>query len=803
MVVIGGTFNEFNGQPCNKLIGWDAANAYETFPGLFTDSLILPRALSVFQGDLIAAGNMNGDTRVMRWDGNSWAILGGSFSGAVLEFTVYNGQLIAAGNFTGYDGAPLNRVAGWDGTNWISMGGGFDDEVRALEVHNDTLFSGGRFRNSGDGAIDLERIAYWNGVDWAPVSSGLNGKVTDLMSTVHGLWITGSFTYDMDSTIALAGTCSHNVGYSSFPLPPMPYGATLIHSDQFGDGISGNGSSWFGDGAEFRRTGCWNIDWVVGINGYEFTSGTFLSTPGYTEWGIAMLVPGASHSTIDAAGVRSGLLPNSLFYTDITQGMSAYTIPTNSNAPLVYAMGPCAAASSNGSIHASRPSLSNVGPSGFWPGPMCSDTSESFLNEYLQVWNVDKGMIWDHLDHFNDPGYMTPYTLESWPANGDTQNGEAARLSPFHDLDSDGIYEPAEGECPLIRGDREIHFILSSRYPEPNWPLPAELELAVTAYAYDTQPGDTTYHTSFLNLKYINRSAEVYDTLLLGFLIEIDLGCYYDDYIGCDTLLSMAFGFNGDAFDEDCGGVPGHGGHSPSFGVVSLNSPLHSFSLLGSSQNLQGPPMNSASLYERLLGRWNDGTPITVSCSNDPSAAETRYMYSSDVGDVNGFCETGCNNYSGDRRFISSYGPFLNVAPGDTICLDLALIFAQDTLGDNFTSVSLLKQKAAAVKAWYDQSGLSCTQDVALGMPTTARPLGSLLSIAPNPATDLARITLGATAGGELRVLTPTGQVIRSQRYAAHTTALELDLAGLPNGTYLLQTVEPKEIRCGRLVVLH
>jgi hypothetical protein len=54
-----------------------------------------------------------------------------------------------------------------------------------------------------------------------------------------------------------------------------------------------------------------------------------------------------------------------------------------------------------------------------------------------------------------------------------------------------------------------------------------------------------------------------------------------------------------------------------------------------------------------------------------------------------------------------------------------------------------------------------------------------------------------------LRVLTPTGQVIRSQRYAAHTTALELDLAGLPNGTYLLQTVEPKEIRCGRLVVLH
>jgi len=107
------------------------------------------------------------------------------------------------------------------------------------------------------------------------------------------------------------------------------------------------------------------------------------------------------------------------------------------------------------------------------------------------------------------------------------------------------------------------------------------------------------------------------------------------------------------------------------------------------------------------------------------------------------------------------------------------------------------------VKAWYDQSDLSCTQDVALGMPTAARPLGSLLSIAPNPATHQVRIMLGETQGGELRILSPTGQMIRSQRFPAHTPALDLDLAGLPNGTYLLQALERQEVRCGRLVVLH
>jgi hypothetical protein len=78
-----------------------------------------------------------------------------------------------------------------------------------------------------------------------------------------------------------------------------------------------------------------------------------------------------------------------------------------------------------------------------------------------------------------------------------------------------------------------------------------------------------------------------------------------------------------------------------------------------------------------------------------------------------------------------------------------------------------------------------------------------MLSIVPNPASERARIALGATDGGELRVLTPTGQMIRSQRYAAHTNTLELDLAGLRNGTYLVQTLERNGVRCGRLVVLH
>lgn len=803
-VVIGGTFTEFNGQPCNRLIGWDGANDYETFPGFFTDSLLLPRALIEFQGDLVATGNMNGGTRIMRWDGSDWSSMGGIFTGSVLELAVHNGQLIAGGSFTANDGAPLKRIAFWDGTAWISLGGGLDDQVQALVVHNDTLFAGGRFRNSGDGSTDLERIAYWNGVDWYPVSSGLNGSVTDLMSTPNGLWIAGGFTSDMDGTVAGSGACAHNgTAFSSFPLPPLDNEATLFHSVQFGYGISDGSSSWFCDGSNFHRTGCWEIERVVSLNGVDYGEGGLLSASGSVRWDIGRLVSGSVVANTEVAGVSFGLIPNNGFYLDMWSGKPNYTIPANSGAAAIQFMSLSATGSSGGNIYATPPYYSDQVTNRFWPGPVCNDTIESYLNRYLQIWEIDKGMIWEHISHWSDPGYVIPYEIQNWPSHGDTQNGEPSNLSPFNDLDGDGSYEPLLGETPMIRGDKEVHFILSNRYPEIGWPEPTRLDIGVNAYAFHSAPGDTLWHTSFLNLRSINRSSQFYDTLMLGLFTDLDLGCANDDLIGCDTILNMGFSFNGVDFDPDCNGLPGHGARTPSFGIVSLNAEMFAFSMMLDGPGWNGIPEDGPALHNRLLGRWNDGSPMRVSCSNDPSAPVTRYMFATGVSDSTGYSENGCNNAPGYRRFISSYGPFLNVAPGDTICLEFALIFAQDTLGDNFTSVSLLKQKAAAVKAWYDQSGLSCTQDVALGMPTTARPLGSVLSIAPNPAADQVRITLGATAGGELRVLTPTGQLVRSQRYAAHTTALELDLAGLPNGTYLLQTVEPKEIRCGRLVVLH
>jgi hypothetical protein len=802
-VVIGGQFTEFNGQPCNRLIGWDGANDYETFPGLFTDSLTLPRALVEFQGDLIATGNMNGGTRVMRWDGTSWTAMGGFFAGAVREFVVRDGQLIAGGSFTGVDGAPIKRVAVWDGSDWNSLGNGFADQVNALAVHHDTLFAGGQFRNSGDGATDLERIAFWTGVDWSPLSSGLNGNVTDLMSTPNGLWISGDFTYDMDSTVAVSRVCSHNgSAYVGFPLPPMPYGAALFHSDQFGNGLSDGASTWFGDGSNFQKAGCWNIERIESLNGGEYAEGRVLRTDGGVDQNVGRLLPGNSNVTSDIAGVRFGLSPNNGFYFD-PRGRPNYTIPSEGNASTVFSMSPCAAGTVSGQLLASGPSYPTQGLNGFWPGPTCSDTTTSYLENYLQAWTIDKGMIWDHMDHWDDPGYAVPHDIASWPGNGDVANGEPEMLSPFNDIDQDGEYEPEQGESPLIRGDREVHFILSSRYPQLNWPSPTGLDLSVTAFAFQATAADTLWQTTFLNLKYVNRSGLTYDTLYLGFAADFDIGCWNDDYTGCDTTLGLAFNYNANPSDLTCTGLPGFGQHPPAFGISVLNTELHSFSYIGQNISNHTSPNTPPELFNRLRGFWNNGDTIRSGCSDDPQLPPTRYTFPSEVQDLSGISEFTCISAPSDRRFISSYGPFLNVAPGDTICLEFALIFAQDTLGDNFTSVSLLKQKAAAVKAWYDQSGLSCTQDVALGMPTTARPLGSLLSIAPNPATDLARITLGATAGGELRVLTPTGQVIRSQRYAAHTTALELDLAGLPNGTYLLQTVEPKEIRCGRLVVLH
>jgi hypothetical protein len=128
------------------------------------------RALAVYQGQLIAAGDLDDGTGptlngVARWNGVSWLPLGGGITGgSVHDLFVHDARLIAAGHFTTAGGQPAANIARWDGASWSPMGGGTNQRVSALTVYGGQLVAAGDFTSAG--GQPTRGIARWNGVSW-------------------------------------------------------------------------------------------------------------------------------------------------------------------------------------------------------------------------------------------------------------------------------------------------------------------------------------------------------------------------------------------------------------------------------------------------------------------------------------------------------------------------------------------------------------------------------------------------------------------------------------------------------------
>jgi len=193
-LIASGFFTTAGGQTVNRIARWDG-EAWHPFTsggqiGVAVGSPFVPHvdALSVYNGDLIAAGNFwtaGGQTvnRIARWDGSSWQPFSsggqiGLASGSMATLTIWNGELIVGGTsgFTTAGGQTVNRIARWDGSVWHSFtsGGqiGVNNAVRALTVRNGDLIAAGEFTTAGGQTVN--GIARWDGTSggWNPFTSG-------------------------------------------------------------------------------------------------------------------------------------------------------------------------------------------------------------------------------------------------------------------------------------------------------------------------------------------------------------------------------------------------------------------------------------------------------------------------------------------------------------------------------------------------------------------------------------------------------------------------------------------------------
>ena len=211
----------------------------------------------------------------------------------------------------------------------------------------------------------------------------------------------------------------------------------------------------------------------------------------------------------------------------------------------------------------------------FWAGPVSTDADAGTY--YDKLWKVSREEIEYHQLHYADAGYEMPEGIANWPAHGRTEYGESAHLAPYKNVSGNNSYTPSMGDYPLINGDQAL-FLVNNDACGNHTETGGEslgVEILSMAYAYN-DPDEDLQNTIFLSYELRNKSSNNYKDFYFGCFGDFDIGYSRDDYIGCDTLLNLMYGYNGTDIDG-AGEVGSYGENPPAQGAMLLNQTMNAF----------------------------------------------------------------------------------------------------------------------------------------------------------------------------------------------------------------------------------
>lgn len=351
--------------------------------------------------------------------------------------------------------------------------------------------------------------------------------------------------------------------------------------------------------------------------------------------------------------------------------------------------------------------------------------------------------------------YATDWT--AWPVD---------KGAPFIDRNNNGVYDPP----PAFSETFTVDSLISTNADEPGvagvdpnspadqviWTVyndlnvaqaqgfagsePLGLEIQKTVWGY--KRSDALGNLYFSRYKIINKGGvDVGGGTLGSFYIDSmyvcqwsdpDLGSFSDDLVGCDSVLSLGFIYNGNAVDgtfRNFGLAPAAGGYDflagpvvPSPGDTAIfdlklkpgyrNLGMSSFAYFSAGSPYSDPPNGEASGYSSLTGQWYKmlrgfaplGTINTadVPYAHPPSVPISKFPLSGDPTTGSGFIDGQGTTYSfapGDRRILLNTGPF-QMAPGDTQEIVVGTVVGLGS--DRLSSVTVMKFNDRFVQNTYD-----------------------------------------------------------------------------------------------------
>ena len=349
---------------------------------------------------------------------------------------------------------------------------------------------------------------------------------------------------------------------------------------------------------------------------------------------------------LDKNNINASLSNHGTFFNNLMNVSSGYEIPKGSGNHTLYSMSFLMSGfETDSSLHVACSNYTNYD---LFPGPISNNyNSSDYLLKYTSsMWKITREQVNYHVANYTSTGYVPDPAVTNWPGNGNTAEGIAEQLAPYVDTNHDLIYNPMDGDYPYFQGDLAVYIIMNDEVQQHMNTGGTALGIEVHALFYQyASTDDEINNTTFLNAKIFNRRDTNYVHFRFGLFMDTDIGNPFDDYIGSDSVRSLAFAYNGDNNDEGIFGQPGYGTNPPAFGVKMLNEAAGAVTYYNTS-GFPVAPVTPLDHYTYLSAMWNG------SLFMNNGTTPTSFAYSGNPYTSSGWNEVTEGNLTGDRRLI-------------------------------------------------------------------------------------------------------------------------------------------------------
>ena len=498
-------------------------------------------------------------------------------------------------------------------------------------------------------------------------------------------------------------------------------------------------------------------------------------------------------TNLDQNNVGAILNTNGVFFSDVVNNNApGYTVPKDSMTSVIsFSSFWFGGLDSNDSLHLAGKIYGN--DDDYFCGPISSDyTHSDYLDLYEdKFWKVAKTEINNHISNYQQSGYVIPAVIAEWPANGQNGLGVANDLAPYVDINSNGIYDPENGDYPKIRGDMAVYIIMNDDADHHSNTGGAKLGMEFHYMFYQFNSTDYLDSTTFINLKVINRSVNTYSDFKVGYHVDHDIGYHSDDYTGCSPEDNLMFGYNSDSIDGWDGiGVGGENNNPPAVGIKFLNHDLDVFSNVTPNIFLPGP--ESASEYWSLMNaKWHSGLAFTYGGNGMNGTIPTSYIYPGSLTDPSEWSQVSENSATAGSRMLGITEAY-TILPNQSICYDYAVLYNRSGNNNIENAIGLLTLSTQVQSFFDSQIDYNC-QNIGLG---TMESKIDDFEIYPNPSNG--EVSLNSNSIFDVSIYSINGELVYSTTAINSTLKLNLDVS---KGVYFVKVTQDNSTFIKKLII--